>query len=478
MKIKDASHSASNVMTIAYENKVELEAKEYLKRFMAPSKEVKGGKGCQTKGSQKNSPRSLYQTITIMHFSPVVFCPGTRKVLPLSAVRVLDLTRILAGPYCTMQLGDLGADVIKIEEPEKGDETRRWGPPFLGNESCYFLSVNRNKRSMTLNLKTREAQGILKRLVAVSDVLIQNYLPDRLPRLGLTYEEIQKCNPKIIYCSLSGFGSTGPYRKRAGYDVIAASVGGFLDITGPQDGEPCKAGTAVTDLITGLQAKSAILAALIEREKTGKGQKIETNLLACQVSMLVNIASAYLNGGAEYSRFGTSHASIVPYQAFQTADGFITIGATTDQQFINFSLAIDEPGLLESPKYKTNKLRVQHREELLTTIKNKMVVKTSAEWEAKFEKENSEFAYGRVNRLGEVFEDPQVKHLNIVQEIPSADGETQIKQICHPVWYSDSQLPIRIPPPTLGQHTEDILKELLNVESLSEINDLRRKRII
>ena len=287
----------------------------------------------------------------------------------------MDLSRILAGPFCTMLLGDLGAEVIKVEDPRgPGDDTRRWGPPFIRKgdqkESCYFLSVNRNKKSVCVDFKHKDGNNIIKRLVEKSDVLVENFLPGKLSEMGLNYESLKEINPGLIYCSITGFGSKGPYAGRAGYDVIAASIGGLLHVTGPRGGPPCKVGVALTDICTGLYAHGAIMAALISRGVTGRGQRVECDLLSTQVSTMVNLASSYLNGGGlDQGRQGTAHASIVPYQAFETADGkWITIGCGNEKQFGEFCAAIQKSDLIREEKFGTNANRVKNREELLDII--------------------------------------------------------------------------------------------------------------
>ena len=241
----------------------------------------------------------------------------------LDGVKVLDLTRVLAGPFCTMILGDLGADVLKIERPKVGDDTRAWGPPFVGGQSCYFLSINRNKRSVCIDIKSPKGKKLIMQLAAQSDILVENYLPGKLNEMGIGYEDIKAVNPKIIYCSITGYGHSGPYSIRPGYDIIAASVGGLIHVTGPEDGDPCKTGVALTDLTTGLYAHGAIMAALFQRERNGTGQHIDVNLLSSQVSCLVNLGANYLMAGREAKRWGTAHESIVPYQSFASTDGYL-----------------------------------------------------------------------------------------------------------------------------------------------------------
>lgn len=392
---------------------------------------------------------------------------------PLRDVRILDLTRIVAGPYCTMILGDLGADVIKIERPGTGDEARKWGPPYIANttETCYFASLNRNKKSVCVDIKSQKGREILYELAKHSDVLVENYVPGKLDELKLGYEDFKQIAPRLIYCSITGYGATGPYRNKPGYDVIAASIGGLLHITGPENGEPAKAGVAVTDLATGLYAHGAIMAALLKRSRTNRGQKIGCDLFSTQVASLINIGSNYLNAGKEAKRLGTSHASIVPYQAFQTKDGYFTVGAGSDLQFQDFCKLINRPDLT---KYKTNKLRVENRSELIAVLKKIFLQKTNAEWGKIFE--GSSCPNGPVNSLKDTFNDPHIKAIGLVKNVqhPVA-GE--IKLVGPPVVYSEAGNEIRLPPPVLGQHTDSVLKDLLNYNE-EKIRELKNENII
>ncbi|XP_042881777.1 succinate--hydroxymethylglutarate CoA-transferase-like isoform X2 [Penaeus japonicus] len=377
---------------------------------------------------------------------------------PLSGVRIIDLTRVLAGPFATMVLSDLGAEVIKVEHPQKGDETRGWGPPFAGTESCYFLSVNRNKQSIGIDLKKAEGLSVIHDLAKHSDVLIENFIPGALDRIGLGYDALKSIAPQLIYCTISGYGPSGPYHRRPGYDVIAASVGGLVGVTGPEDGEPCKVGVAMTDLATGLYAHGAIMAALLDRQKTGNGQKIDCNLLSTQISCMVNLASNYLNGDKEAKRWGTAHESIVPYQAFPTSDGYLTIGSGNNDQFAALCKALDLINLLDDERYATNALRVKHRDSLLATLKERFQQKTTNEWLNTLE--GAPFPYGPINTVAQAFSDPQVIHNEMVQTVhhPTVG---MIKQVAPPVSYSSSQNKIRSAPPVLGQHTKYVLSEIL-----------------
>ena len=319
---------------------------------------------------------------------------------PLSGIRVLDLTRIVAGPYCTMILGDLGAEILKIEKPGTGDESRNWGPPFFEGtkESTYFMAVNRNKKSVCVDLKA--GREIIYELAKKSDVLVENYVPGKLSGIGLGYEDLKKIAPELIYCSLTGYGLEGPYATRPGYDVIAASIGGLLNITGPKDGSPCKVGVAMTDLATGLYAHGAIMAALFQRIKSNEGQWIQCDLLSTQVACLINVASNYLNAGKEASRWGSEHESIVPYEAFPTEDGYMTVGAGSNPQFFALLKRMNLEELADDEKFVDNTERVKNREELLKILREKFRTRTNCEWEKIFE--NAPFPYGPINTIGQV----------------------------------------------------------------------------
>lgn len=322
---------------------------------------------------------------------------------PLAGIRILDLTRIVAGPYCTMVLGDLGAEVLKVERPVEGDECRKWGPPFIGNtsESCYFMAVNRNKKSLCVDMKSEDGKKVLFELAEQCDVLVENFVPGKMDEMGLGYGNFKTVAPHLVYCSISGFGPNGPYSSRPGYDVIAASMGGLLHITGPFDGEPCKVGVALTDIMTGLYAHGAIMAALMQRSKTGMGQKIDANLLSTQVASLINIGSNYLNGNVEATRHGTSHPSIVPYEALKTMDEcFITVGTGSDKQFVDLCHRFELPDIAKDNRFVCNKLRVQNREVLMHILKEKFCSKTRNEWLKLLD--GASFPYGPVNSIADV----------------------------------------------------------------------------
>lgn len=322
------------------------------------------------------------------------------KLSPLSGIRIVDLTRVLAGPYCTMILGDLGAEILKIEMPYVGDPTRKWGPPYFygTKESTYFASVNRNKKSVCVDLK--KGRDVIIDLVKKSDVLIENYVPGKLAEYQLDYQSLKDIVPELIYCSITGYGSDGPYSSRPGYDVISASIGGLLSITGPKDGEPCKVGVAVTDLATGLYAHGAIMAALLQRTKTKKGQLIECDLLSTQLASLVNIGSNYLNAGHKAKRWGTEHESIVPYEAFPTRDGFISVGTGSDDQFYKLLELMGLNELKEDQRFKTNADRVKNRKDIVQILRNEFKKRNSKEWSDIFK--DAPFPNGKINTIEEV----------------------------------------------------------------------------
>ncbi|KAJ2732248.1 hypothetical protein IW152_003968 [Coemansia sp. BCRC 34962] len=398
---------------------------------------------------------------------------------PLAGIRVLDLTRILAGPYCTMLLGDLGAQVIKVEHPTRGDDTRAWGPPFklyehqlagtnrgplhkdpplFPGESAYYLCVNRNKQSIAVDMKTDEGRRILIDLARNSDVLVENYVPGKLAQYGLSYEELREVNPRLVYASITGYGSTGPYSGRPGYDVIIEAEAGLMYITGEEDGGPVKVGVAVTDIMTGLYVHGAIMAALISRASTGRGQHLDASLLQTQVSMLANIGSNYLIGGVEAQRWGTRHASIAPYQVFGTKDGSICIGAGNNKQFSSLCHRLRQPWLPDDPRFRTNSDRVKNRTELVAIINQTLSAMTTEEVLAMLE--GCGLPYGPVNSVAQTFAHPQVLARRVVREIEHPFAG-KIRVAGPAVEYSESAVDVRLPPPMLGQHTELVLRSVL-----------------
>ncbi len=380
----------------------------------------------------------------------------------LSDIRVLDLSRVLAGPYCSMILGDLGADVIKVERPGVGDETRHWGPPFAApGESAYFLCVNRNKRSIAIDLKKPAGVEIVKALARQSDVVLENFTPGVMDGLGIGYEALRAANPRIVYCSITGFGPDGPFSRRAGYDLAVSAFGGLMGITGEQEGPPVKVGVAITDVATGISAQGAICAALYAREKTGRGQRIDLSLLETQVSALVNIASSYLLSGEIPKRWGTAHETIVPYQGFETQDKYVIVAVGNDALWIRFCKIIGRPELAEDPRFKTNPLRVENRKECIGILAPIMKTKTRDEWVRLLN--DDAIPCAPINSMDEVFQNPQVLHRNMLVEVnhPKAG---RIKIVGIPVKYSDAKADVRRPPPVLGEHTREILSEILGYD--------------
>ncbi|MCF7810885.1 CoA transferase [bacterium] len=394
--------------------------------------------------------------------------------LPLTGIRVLDLSRILAGPTCTMLLGDLGAEVIKVERPGAGDDTRTWGPPFAGGEAAYYLCCNRNKKSITIDLKHRKGVELIKELAKTSDVFIENFTPGLMKGFGLDYDTLKEINPRLIYCSITAYGQDGPYRDRPGYDMVLSAVGGLMYITGEQDGDPCKVGVAITDVLTGVHASGAIMASLIWRGKSGKGQYIDCSLLDIQASGLANIASNYLVAGKEAQRWGTAHESIAPYQVFKTKDHPIAIAAANQKLWINFAKALDREEWLSDPCFESNPDRVKNRKVLIPLVAERMLEKTCDEWmELLLE---ASVPCGPVNNMERLFNDPQMIHRNMIAEVPHPTiGNLKLCGI--PIKYSDTPATIRRHPPLVGEHTEEILMDVLGYDS-ERIDELKRDGVI
>ncbi len=376
---------------------------------------------------------------------------------PLNGIRVLDLSRVLAGPYCTMVLGDLGADVIKVESPQ-GDETRGWGPPFAEGESAYYLCVNRNKRSIVVDFNTAEGRSILSRLIQQSDVLVENFRPGSLARFSLDFESASTLNPNLIYCSITGFGQTGPLRDKPGYDFMIQAIGGLMSFTGEPDGEPMKVGVAVADLFAGQNAVIAILAALQARTQTGRGQHLDISLFDSQLGMLANVASNYLVSGNLPRRYGNAHANIVPYQSFQTSDGWLVIAVGNDNQFASLCNFIGKPEWSSDPRFSTNSARVQNRDELLSILKPMFLTKTVNEWLSVI---GDEFPCGPINNLERTFSMPQVEAREMLVRMQhSIIGDLPL--VGSPLKFSDTAVEYKLPPPRLGEHTEEVLDELFD----------------
>ncbi|MFW6373047.1 MAG: CaiB/BaiF CoA transferase family protein [Thermodesulfobacteriota bacterium] len=394
---------------------------------------------------------------------------------PLSDLTVLDLSRVLAGPYCSMMLGDLGADVIKVERPELGDDTRHWDPPSAGGEAAYYLCVNRNKRSLTVNLKEAEGREIIRELARKSDILIENYKVGTLDKMGLGYEEIKKVNPGIIYCSITGFGQNGPYKDKPGYDFMIQGMGGIMSFTGDPEGPPMKVGVAIVDITAGLFASSAILAALRHREKTGAGQYIDIALLDSVVAWLANVGSNYLISGQLPRRYGNAHPNIVPYEPFMAEDGvYIALAVGNDPQWRKFCKLAGIEELAEDPRFATNAARVNHREELIPIIREKMLDRPAEEW-LKLLDENK-IPCGPINTLDKVFSDPQVLEREMVADVPHPTAES-FKMAASPMKLTETPCEITRHPPLLGEHTDEVLKEMLDIDE-KRIASLRASGII
>jgi formyl-CoA transferase len=386
----------------------------------------------------------------------------------LDGVTVVDLTRILAGPWCTQFLGDMGADVIKIERPDGGDDTRTWGPPFLKNsdgsdtrEAAYYLSANRNKRSVAVDIASAAGQATIKALVATADVVIENFKVGQLKRYGLDYASLKAVKPDLIFCSITGFGQTGPWAQRAGYDFIVQGIGGFMSVTGERDdlpgGGPQKAGVAVSDLFSGLYAANAIVSALYHRSKTGEGQAIDVALLDVMVSTMANMNSNYLVSGKVPGRAGNAHSNIVPYQVFPCADGHLILAVGNDGQFQRFCEAANCPHLAADERFVSNPQRVRHRDVLVPLLNDILKQRSKADWIERLEA--ATVPCGPINGIDEVFENEQVKARELLIEMPHPVTGT-VKLVANPVKMSATPPSYRRPPPMLGEHQDEVMGEL------------------
>jgi crotonobetainyl-CoA:carnitine CoA-transferase CaiB-like acyl-CoA transferase len=383
---------------------------------------------------------------------------------PLDGIKVLDLSRVLAGPWCTQLLADLGAEVTKIERPGHGDDTRHWGPPWHGEGedrvAAYFLSANRGKKSAAIDFAKPEGAELIRRLARRSHVVVENFKTGALAKYGLDHESLATQNPALIYCSLTGFGHDGPYKDKAGYDYLIQAMGGLMSITGQPDGapgaEPMKVGVAVSDLFAGLYTAIAILAALLHQSRTGEGQAIDMALFDCQAAALANQAMNYLSGGKVPTRLGNAHPNIVPYQLFATTDSFLVLAIANDQQFKRFCKAAGEEHLSGDPRFATNTDRVAHRDELVRLLVPLLARRSTAEWITLLEQAN--VPCGPINRVDQVFADPQVRHLGIAQSVKKKDKST-LNVVGQPFVMSRTKSKIAAPPPELGQHTNEVLKE-------------------
>ncbi|MDD0845030.1 CaiB/BaiF CoA transferase family protein [Pseudomonas sp. Gutcm_11s] len=403
----------------------------------------------------------------------------------LSHIRVLDLSRVLAGPWAGQILADLGAEVIKVERPGSGDDTRHWGPPYIkdadGNDSreaAYFQCANRNKQSLTLDFTQAEGQRLVRELAAQCDVVLENFKVGGLKAYGLDYESLKAVNPRLIYCSITGFGQGGPYAKRAGYDFMIQGLGGLMSLTGKPDGEdgagPMKVGVALTDILTGLYATVGVLAALNAREHSGQGQYIDVALLDVQVACLANQAMNYLATGAAPKRLGNAHPNIVPYQDFPTADGDFILAVGNDGQFRKFCEVAGLPALPDDPRFATNKARVANRAELIPLLRQATVFKTTAEWVALLEAAG--VPCGPINDLAQVFADPQVQARGLRVDMANGMGSVT-PQVASPLRLSATPVDYRMAPPLLGEHTDALLQRLLGLDA-EQIANLRRDAVI
>jgi crotonobetainyl-CoA:carnitine CoA-transferase CaiB-like acyl-CoA transferase len=397
---------------------------------------------------------------------------------PLKRLRVFDLTRVLAGPTCVQMLADLGADVIKIEKPGSGDDTRGFAPPFMPGtkESAYFVGVNRNKRSVTLDIAKPEGQAIALQLIAQSDILVENFKVGALAKYGLAYEQLREREPGLIYCSITGFGQTGPYASRPGYDSLIQAMGGIMSLTGEPEGLPQKVGVPVADLFAGLYGCIGVLAALRHREQTGRGQHIDIGMLDAHVAWLANQAMNYLATGENPVRLGNQHPNIVPYQVFPTEDGHIVLSIGNDPTFRRFCGAFGLEHLLEDARFVTNAARVENRQLVTDTLAPVMRQHTTGWWVERLEA--LQIGCGPINRLSEVFADPQVVARGVVRETPHAAlPHGSVKVVANPVRLSETPPDYRLPPPLLGEHTEAVLSERLGLGD-AELAELRHKGII
>jgi len=397
----------------------------------------------------------------------------TRSKGPLTGVRVLDLTRVLAGPFCAMLLGDMGAEVIKIEEPGKGDDTRSW-PPFAGGEATYFMAVNRNKRSMTLNLKAPAGQEILKILVRKSDVLLENFRPGTMDKLGFGYKALAKLNPRLVYCSISGFGESGPEASRAGYDLVVQAESGIMDLTGFADGPPVKVGNSIADLVAGMAAAHGVTLALLARTRTRRGQKVEIAMLDVMASLLTYQAGIYFGTGQRPARRGNAHPSIVPYEAFRAADAFLVLGVANNALWAKCCAALERPALARDPRFDTEAKRVENRDTLIPLLNEILGSRTAEEWMKRFEAAG--VPAGRIKSVAEVCESEHLKARGMVVTLPHPRAK-RVTVMGVPIRLHATPGKAAVAPPVLGQHTDRVLKSVVGLKA-AEIARLRRDGVI
>ena len=402
---------------------------------------------------------------------------------PLKGIKILDLTRVLAGPYCTQLLGDLGAEIIKVERPGSGDDTRGFAPPFLKNEngeetdlSAYYCGANRNKKSITINLSEKDGQELVKKMLKDCDILVENFKTGTLKKYGLSYDDLKEEFPRLIFCSITGFGQTGPYALRPGYDGLIQAMGGVMGLTGDPDGEPMKVGVPIGDLMAGMFASVGILAAVKHQVETGKGQFIDIGMLDTHVAWLANQGMNYLSTDKNPQRLGNQHPNIVPYQVMPTSDGYIVLSIGNDPTFERFCKLANEENLLEDERFKTNASRVSNREYVTEVLNNVTKKRDSETWLKDLEKEK--IGCGPINNLSEVFKDPHVLSREMIIEIKhSKTGKKPLKLIANPIKMTETPVSYRHPPPLLGEHTDEILTQHLKL-SVEDIKNLKDKGIV
>jgi len=408
-----------------------------------------------------------------------------QRLPALHGIRVLDLTRVLAGPWCTQNLADLGADVIKIEHPERGDDTRGWGPPFLrdaqGNdttEAAYYLSMNRNKRSVALDFTTEAGRALIREMASSSDILVENYKVGGLAKYGLDYASLREINPRLIYCSITGFGQDGPYAARPGYDFMIQGMGGLMSITGERDGlpggGPQKAGVAVVDVMTGMYATVAILAAVLERQRSGQGQHLDIALLDCEVAMLANQNLNYLTSGEAPRRAGNAHQNVVPYQVFAASDGHLIVAVGNDTQYRAYCAVLGRPDLGTDPRFATNSQRIVNRDALIPQLEAAMRTRTRDTWLEALAQAG--VPSGPINDIAQMFADPQVVHRGLARTLPHPQGG-QAPTVSSPLRLSETPVQYRKAPPLLGEDTDAVLGEWLGIDAAG-VAELREQGTI
>ncbi|PON18276.1 hypothetical protein C2W62_08765 [Candidatus Entotheonella serta] len=393
---------------------------------------------------------------------------------PLEGVKVLDLTRVLAGPYCTMMLADMGADVVKVERPGAGDDTRAFGPPFVNGESAYFMSINRNKRSVTLNLKEAKALAIMRQMLETADVVVENFRPGTMKSFGFGYEAVHAFNPRLVFCSISGYGHSGPDEKLPGYDLIIQGEGGIASLTGTPDGPPFKVGSSQADIVAGMMGFQGILLALMARQQTGKGQKVDIGMLDCQIALLTYQAGIYFATGESPDRMGNQHPTITPYETYRCKDGYINVACGNDNMWRKFCNVLGQDSWPEDDRFRTNADRVGHRRQLGALIEPVMLEKTQDEWISALR--GAGLPCGAIRTVGQACDNPQVlaRDMIVNLEHPTA-GPIRVTGL--PLKLSDTPGEIHSPPPVLGQHTEEVLADWLKIGA-SDVETLRQEGVV